>query len=115
MPRDKPVLLSLGILLSACNQADPPDLVQISKDYCAIAQPCEPNTPWKDLEECEAYCADEYEKAQAEDKECYDTRIVMEMCIGSFESCEKYEMLFDSKDGDCQHEFMDFYVACMLP
>lgn len=109
-------LLSLGILLLACKQEDPPDLAQISKDYCAIVQTCDPGGGgWEDYEGCEAYSAGEYEKDRTGDRECFDTRIVMETCIGSFDSCDEYDKFQDGKDSECKHEFMDFYVACRLP
>ena len=111
----KHLVLSLGILLFACKQEEPPDLAQIAKDYCAIVQTCDPGGAWDDYEGCEAYSAKEYEKAIATDKECYDTRIVMETCIGSFDSCDEYDKFQHDNDGECLHEFMDFYVACRLP
>lgn len=117
-PRSRRVLgavLSLSILLLACKQNDPPDLAQISKEYCAIVQTCDPNEPWGDQDGCEAESAEEFEKARMTDKECFDTRIVMETCIGSFESCDEYAKFQYDNDGDCLREFMDFYVACMLP
>ena len=108
-------LVLLGILLPACKQEDPPDLAQISRDYCAIFQKCDPGDALENNDACEAYSAEEYEKARMADKECFDARLVMETCIGSFDSCDEYEKFQFDKDGDCRIEASDFYGACRLP
>jgi hypothetical protein len=117
MRKLKAFMRSVGLVcLVACQQPDePPDLVAIARGYCVIVQMCDPNDGWESQEACEASSADEFEKARTEDRECYDARIVMETCLGAFESCDEYEKFEGSTSYTCQIEFMDFYGACRLP
>lgn len=113
----KTLILSVGVVsFLACQQhEDSPDLVEIAKGYCAIVQMCDPNDGWESQEACEAYSADEFEKTKTEDRECYDARIVMETCLGAFESCDEYAKFEGGTAYECQIEFSDFYGACRLP
>ncbi len=115
----KTLVLLVGIIpLLACQQddEDPPDLVAIATGYCKIIQMCDPDDGWDSQDACEAYSADEFKRTKTEDKECYDARIVMETCLGAFESCDEYSAAFKQNTSEeCRIEFSDFYGACRLP
>lgn len=109
--------LLVGIISGlACQPPDEaPDLVEISKDYCTNLQTCVPDDGLESQEACEEYSADEYERTRTENKPCYDARIVMETCLGAFESCDDFLAFWRGESEVCQMEFRETRSACMEP
>jgi hypothetical protein len=118
MCKSQTLVLFFGIIpLLACQQdANPPDLAEISSDYCSIVQVCDPATgAWESQEACETYSADEYKRTKVENRKCYDARIIMETCLGAFESCDEYAGFKQDPAYDCRTEFSEFSNACIEP
>ncbi|MBA3548879.1 MAG: hypothetical protein H0T76_20540 [Nannocystis sp.] len=115
----KTLILLVGIIpLLACQQdnEDPPDLVEIATGYCKTIQMCDPNDAWESQEACESYSADEFKRTKTENRKCYDARIIMETCLGAFESCDEYSAAFKQNTSDeCRAEFSEFSSACIEP
>jgi hypothetical protein len=104
------------VLLLACQQhEDSPDLATIASDYCAVVQMCDPGDMWESLEVCERYSAEEFERTRVENKECFDARVVMETCLGQFESCDEYTAFTRGDSRVCRGEFDEFYFTCLEP
>jgi len=109
--------LLLGIIPGlACQPSDEePDLVEIARGYCTNIQTCVPDDGWESQAACEAYSDDEYERTKTENRPCYDARIVMETCLGAFESCDEFLASWRGMSEVCQTEFDKFQVACLEP
>ncbi len=107
----------VGIIpLLACQQdEDPPDLVEIATGYCKTIQMCDPDDGWESQEACESYSADEFERTKTENRACYDARIIMETCLGGFESCDEYAEYKQDPAYECRTEFLEFSFDCLEP
>ncbi|MBA3548877.1 MAG: hypothetical protein H0T76_20530 [Nannocystis sp.] len=109
------VLLVSILPILACQQdEDPPDLAEIARDYCAIMQMCDPGD-WESKEECEVSSAEEFKRTKAENRKCFDALIIMETCLGAFESCDEYVKFEQDPAYECRTELSEFYAACLEP
>lgn len=102
-----------SLVLGACHEETPePGLVSVSREYCSTFKMCDPTnfSVWKDLEECEAYSASEYESAMKSDGSCFDARLAWEACVGALESCQEYERCLQGKQ--CVEESLAFIKYC---
>jgi len=89
--------LTLAVVLiwsSSCREDAPSDLERISKAHCTVIKMCDPfnfDELWESLDACEAYSADEFAVAMAEDKDCFDARLAWETCMSMAMDCNDYE------------------------
>ncbi len=110
------VLLALAVQLPSCarDKPDPgPNQEDVSRAYCEVFQTCDPRIAFDSQEACEAYSAEAFAEAEAEDdQECIEARLGFEACLGDFETCEDYEDYGSDKNIECGKKWAAFQNYC---
>ncbi|PCC72123.1 hypothetical protein SAMN02745121_01332 [Nannocystis exedens] len=107
--------LAITALVTLCCGEEPPDLADISRDYCAILMTCKrPGVAvgYTDEAECEAHRTERYqEAAEVEKPACRRAQAAYETCVGGLEWCEGFDDYWSGLA--CGAETDAWYLECL--
>lgn len=107
--------ISVSIVLAvSCKEEEehPPDLEAISEDYCSIDQMCDAanfEVAYGDFEGCRADILMDFKEAKDVGDACFDATLAHLSCVGTYESCEEYDM----GTVDCTQKSDEYFYQCL--